>query len=361
MLEIDGSYGEGGGQVLRTALSLSCLTGTPFRIRNIRLGRRKPGLMPQHLAAVRAVQVISGATVQDAGPGSTMLGFHPRTVQGGTFEFHIGTAGSVTLLLQSLIPPLLCAGCTSLVTITGGTHVPFSPPADYLAEVFAPMLRRIGGEVRLTIDAYGFYPRGGGKIHAEIVPARTFRPVTLTVPGKLCRITGCSGVGNLPLSIAERQRSAALLALADQPGDSFPPAEIELVDAPGPGRGTFLFLRAETETALAGFSSLGALGKRAEAVGTEAAAELCRHLATCAPLDPHLADQLVPILALCPGESSFATSRITRHLLTNLWVVNLFLPLSVQVEGCEGEPGTLTISPDSSPRKWKGACPSPIS
>ena len=284
---------------------------------------------------------------KQSGPGEVT--FSPNAIRGGEYEFHIGTAGSVTLVLQTIILPLLFAGRPSRVTLTGGTHVPSSPSFHYLSEVFAPMLQSLGGDIRLTINRYGFYPRGGGDIRADIAPTRGLRPLTLTVPGELRRITGCSGVGNLPLGIAERQRSAARLALADQLGDSFPSAEIELVHAPGPGRGTFLFLLAETETALAGFSSLGALGKRAETVGTEVADELCRHLATGAPLDPHLADQLVPILALCPGESSFATSCITRHLLTNLWVISQFRPLRFQVTGEEGTPGEVTIFPGDWP------------
>lgn len=345
MLEIDGSYGEGGGQILRTALSLSCLTGMPFCISNIRRGRRKQGLMPQHLAAVRAAQAISGATLLGAEPGSTKFDFTPHALRGGVFSFDIGTAGAVTLVLQTLIPPLLHADRPSRVTLIGGTHVPSSPSVHYLAEVFAPMLRRIGGELRLSIDAYGFYPRGGGRIRAEILPVRELQPLILDTPGELRRILGCSGVCNLPPSIAERQRTASLTTLNVTLGVSNVPLEIDLLNAPGPGQGTFLFLRADTGTVRAGFTSLGARGKRAETVGAEAAEDLCRHLSSGAALDPHLADQLVPYLALCRRESTFTTSRITRHLLTNLWVVGLFLPLRFQVEGEEGHAGRVTIYP----------------
>jgi len=345
MLEIDGSYGEGGGQILRTSLSLACLTGTPFRIANIRRERRKPGLMSQHLAAVRAAQSIAQATVLGAEMGSTSLEFTPHALRGGAFSFDIGTSGSVTLVLQTLIPPLLHADRPSRVTLSGGTHVPLCPSVHYLVEVFAPLLRRIGAELRLSIDVYGFYPRGGGRICAEILPAREFQPLILDTPGELRRISGCSGVGNLPLSIAERQRTSARTALADVLGDSCRTAEIALLNAPGPGQGTFLFLRGDTGSVSAGFTALGARGKRAETVGTEAAQEFLQHFASGAALDPHLADQLVPYLALCHGESSFTTSRITRHLLTNLWVTALFLPLSYHVEGEEGQAGRVTMSP----------------
>ena len=344
MLDIDGSYGEGGGQILRTALSLSCLTGKPYRITNIRRERRKPGLMSQHLAAVRAAQAISQATVLGAERGSTRLEFIPDSLRAGAFSFDIGTSGSVTLVLQTLIAPLLHADRPSRVTLSGGTHVPLCPSVHYLAEVFAPLLRRIGAELRLSIDAYGFYPRGGGRICAEILPARELQPLILDAPGELRRISGCSGVGNLPLSIAERQRTSARAALADVLGDSFSMADIALLNAPGPGQGTFLFLRADTGAVRAGFTALGARGKRAETVGAEAAQELLQHLASGAALDPYLPDQLVPYLALCRSESTFTTSRITRHLLTNLWVTALFLPLSCQVEGEEGQTGRVTIS-----------------
>src|SRR6185369_9024917 len=243
MLEIDGSFGEGGGQILRTALSLSCLTGTPFRISNIRRERRKPGLMSQHLAAVRAAQSITHATLQGAEMGSTEIFFTPHGLQGGAFSFDIGTSGSVTLLLQTLILPLLHADRPSMVTLTGGTHVPMCPSFHYLSEVFAPLLRRMGGELRLSIDSYGFYPRGGGSIRAEILPLRELLPLNLDTSGELHRITGVSGVCNLPLSIAERQRTAALATLNVKPSDV--PLEINLLDAPGPGQGTFLFLRAD--------------------------------------------------------------------------------------------------------------------
>ena len=345
MLEIDGSYGEGGGQILRTALSFSCLTGIPFRMENIRRGRHKPGLMPQHLAAVRAACAISGAQAQGAEPGSTGIVFTPEAVRGGEFEFAIGTAGSATLLLQTLVPPLLRADRPSRVTISGGTHVPASPSFHYLAEVFAPLLRRLGGDVRLAIRTYGFYPRGGGEICAEIAPAREFRPLVLTARGEVQRITGWSGVCNLPSGIAERQRAAAQETLAECPGDVRRQADITLLEAPGPGQGTFLFLRAETDTVAAGCTSLGARDKRAETVGTEAAGELFAHLSTGKVFDPHLADQVVPFLALSPEKSAFTTSRITRHLLTNLWVINLFRPLRYRVTGEEGEPGEVTVHP----------------
>jgi RNA 3'-terminal phosphate cyclase (ATP) len=343
MVEIDGSYGEGGGQILRTALALSCLFTQPFRISNIRKGRRKPGLLPQHMTSVHVAQQISGAEMSGDHKGSTELTFSPRVVRSGDYAFDIGTAGSVSLVLQTIIPPLLRAGGKSTVTLTGGTHVPFSPTFHYLAEVFAPMLRRLGAEVRLHIDAYGFYPRGGGKVRVEVLPARGSESLRLEERGRLVKLFGVSAVGNLPLHIAERQREAALDELHGRLHHLRVPARIELLDAPGPGQGTFIFLRGEAEQCVAGFAALGAIGKRAEMVGAEAAQDLLAWYRSGAALDPHLADQLVLYLALADGESRFTTAAITRHLLTNLWAIGQFREISYRVEGQEGEPGRVTI------------------
>lgn len=344
MIEIDGSYGEGGGQILRSALTLSCLLNKPFRIVNVRKGRKKPGLMPQHLVSVRAAQRISGAEVSGDLKGSTELTFVPRGVRGGDYTFDIGTAGATSLVLQTVIPALLFSGAKSTVTLTGGTHVPFSPSFDYLAGVFAPMLRRLGLEVRLEIDAYGFYPRGGGKVRAGITPATAIKPLHATERGRMLAVTGSSAVGNLPLAIAQRQKDAALEAIHCRFHRLAEPVRITLVDAPTPGQGTFLFLAAESEHAVAGFTALGERGKRAETVGAEAAAELLGYCGTDAALDPHLADQLILYLALSGEKSVFTTSCITRHLLTNLWVVGLFQPISYRIEGEEGKPGRVLLS-----------------
>lgn len=343
MIEIDGSYGEGGGQVLRTALSLSCVHKKPFRIVNIRKNRKKPGLMPQHLAAVRAACGVSSAEVTGDCQGSTELCFFPGDIRNGSFSFDIGTAGSVTLVLQTILPPLLFAKGTSVITLQGGTHVPFSPSYNYLSEVFVPFLRGLGGEVRLSIDSYGFYPRGGGRIRAEIFPAGSFKQPDLTNRGRLIRVTGCSAVGNLPMPIAERQRMAALEFIETRTTTIRCPMEVKLMDVPTPGQGTFLFLKAEMENSLAGFTALGERGKRAEMVGEEAAGEFLRYMAEDAFFEPHISDQAVLYLALAGKRARFTSSGITRHLLTNLWVINLFQPFSYVVEGEAGKPGKVTI------------------
>ncbi|MGE5892852.1 MAG: RNA 3'-terminal phosphate cyclase, partial [bacterium] len=209
MIEIDGSSGEGGGQILRTALGLSAALQKPFRIFNIRINRKKPGLMPQHLMAVRAMKIISGATVTGDSPGSMELMFRPARVKPGAYTFDIGTAGSTSLLLQALLPPLVFADESSSLVLKGGTHVPFSPPFHYISAVFLPVLNRLGIGLTAAIEHYGFYPQGGGSISVSISPQRNPRGLTMRERGVVREITGISGVGNLPLTIAERQARAA--------------------------------------------------------------------------------------------------------------------------------------------------------
>ncbi len=344
MIEIDGSYGEGGGQILRTALSLSCLFRRPFRIFNIRKNRKKPGLMPQHITSVRAAQLISRAEVQGDHYGSEELVFSPGEVKGGDFFFDIGTAGSTTLVLQALLPALIFSKRYSdekiAITLKGGTHVPFSPSYDYVKEIFLPFLERIGIRINLSIESYGFYPKGGGRIRAELTPVTRLTPLRLLERGEIRGVTGYSGVGNLPLSIAERQRKA-LTERMREAGDIGSPVEIKTIEVPTPGQGTFVFLKAEAENSLAGFAALGERGKRAESVGEEVATDFLRYYETGAALDPHLADQIVLYLSMCEERSVFSTSCITQHLKTNLWVIGLFHKFGYSVEGEIGKPGKL--------------------
>lgn len=344
MIEIDGSRGEGGGQILRTALALSCLNRKPFHIVNIRRNRKKPGLQPQHLTGVRAAQAVSGAKVAGDSAGSMELTFIPGEVKAGEFSFDVGTAGSTLLVLQTLLPPLFLAESGSRITLSGGTHVPFSPSFDYVSDVFAPVLAKLGLDVRLSIESYGFYPRGGGKIHAEIRPAGKILPLRSVKRGKLLGIAGTSAVGRLPRSIAERQSRAAEDKIGSGIAGSDDLVRIDILDAQTPGQGTFLFLRAEAEHSVAGFTSLGAIGKRAEAVGEEAAAELLDYVSAGSAMDAHLPDQIVPYLSLCGKKSEFTTSRITQHLLSNLWVTGLFRTFTHTIEGEIGKPGRVTIN-----------------
>jgi RNA 3'-terminal phosphate cyclase (ATP) len=345
MLEIDGSFGEGGGQVLRTSLSLSCLLNKPFRIFNIRIKRKKPGLMPQHFMGIRALKLISNARVKGDVKGSTELIFEPEEVKAGDYLFDIGTAGSTSLLLQTIILPLIFAKSRSSLSLKGGTHVPFSPTFHYISEVFIPILKKLGISIEIKIESYGFYPKGGGKVRVEIIPSCKIKGMRFLEREEIKKLKGISGVGNLPLSFAERQKDAALKVLASEGLK----AEIETLSVLTPGQGTFMFLGTETDYCLAGFSSLGERGKRAELVGEETAKSFLSYYSTSACLDHHMADQIVLYLAIAQEESSFTTSEISNHLLTNLWVIEKFSNASYKVEGEMGKPGKIIIYPSISP------------
>lgn len=346
MIEIDGSIGEGGGQVLRSALSLSCLTGQAFRIYNIRKNRTKSGLMRQHLMAVQAAARIATASVAGDKLGSPELSFLPDSITPGEYSFDIGTAGSATLVLQTVLPPLLAAKKRSRVVVTGGTHVPFSPSFNYFAEIFLPSIARLGVTGEATAQSFGFYPKGGGRIGCQIDPLQDIAPLTVLQRGKLTRLRIVTAVGNLAKTVAERQLQSALSALKGRLERGLP-MEIEVKELQVFGQGTFIFIKAEYEHAVAGFTALGERGKPAETVGVEAARDFIEHHETGEPLDPHLADQLVLYLARARGPSVFRTSRITRHLETNLMVAGYFLKFDASLQGKEGGPGAVTIVPAS--------------
>ena len=391
-LELDGSYGEGGGQVLRTALTLSALLSRPVHLRQIRADRPKPGLAPQHLTTVLAVAKTCDAEVQGARLGSTDLWFAPRRQpEGGTYSFDVthaaqgGSAGAVSLVWQTLLLPLAYAATPSHLTLKGGTHVPWSPPFDYLAAVFLPTVTRLGLAATLALDAWGFYPVGGGVLRSEISPlapdnnpspspsperrgepskgegaaplpspSRLGRgqgvgshppaplsPLTLTERGSLKRVRGDGVACNLPAAIAQRIANRATNVLRGrQLAVDITPRRVG-----GPGMGAGLFLVAEYEHALAGFAALGAKGKPSDQVADEACQALLAHHATEAAVDPHLADQLLLPLALAAGRSALTTSEVTGHLLTNAYVIQQFLPVSVEITGREGQPGQVTIAP----------------
>lgn len=339
MLRIDGSQGEGGGQILRTALTLAALLRTPIEVLNIRAGRRNPGLQPQHLTAVTAVARVTGAEVAGATPGSPAVTFIPGPTRAGDYAFDVGTAGSVTLILQALLLPLALAGTPSRLRVRGGTHVPWSPSVHYLDAVFLPPVRRIGLEAKVSLLAWGFYPRGGGEVEAVIQGTAGLAPLSLLDRGGIERVGGVSAVANLPRRIAERQRDRAARRLGDA---GFAPT-IELVEAAGPGQGTVLFLAAEYAGVVAGFTALGERGKPAERVADEVVEALLDFHGRAGAVDAHLADQLVLPLVLARGSSTFTTVAISRHLLTNAQVVNWFLPGAVTVEGAMGEAGRVTV------------------
>ena len=338
-IEIDGSLGEGGGQVLRSSLALSLITRIPFAIKNIRRRRPKPGLMAQHLKAVEAAAAVGAACIEGASLGSQCLTFEPTAVVPGDFRFNIGTAGSTSLVLQTLLCPLSLARKGSTILINGGTHVPWSPSFDFLALHWLPYMSQIGFDIQLELRAAGFYPRGGGCVRAVVNPIKALAPLQLKERGVLKRIRGISAVANLNVSIAERQKAQALKRLSS----ISPYLEIEIRHLSSPSRGTFLLLLAEFEHSQCCFCGLGARGKPAERVADEAVDELRDFLASDGAVDPYLADQLVLPLALAGGMSEIRTSRVTPHLVTNAEIVKMFLPVAIEVDQKIGRAGMVCI------------------
>jgi RNA 3'-terminal phosphate cyclase (ATP) len=337
LIEIDGSYGEGGGQILRTALALSAILGKPFALFHIRSKRKNPGLQAQHLAAVEALARITEAQIEGVKFGSQRITFVPRKILSGIYQFEIRTAGSVTLLLQAIFLPLCLSKGISSVTLVGGTHVQWSPPFHYFSKVVLPTLERIGVSARAAIEKWGFYPNGGGRIQLTINPVRELEPISLVDRGSLKKIQGISAISNLPRHVADRQKERALRRIQSELQID---GEITILDdVPSNGTGSFLFLLAEYERGLAGFSSLGVRGRPAEKVADEAIDSLKDYLVSDGCIDPYLADQLVPFMAMARGSSSFTTTRITEHLLTNLWVIQHFLDVKISREGEQGSRG----------------------
>ena len=341
ILEIDGNYGEGGGQILRSSLSLSAILNRPIRISSIRAGRKKPGLAPQHLTSVHAVAAITNAEVVGGQLGSQTLTFRPQEISGGNYTFDVAeirpSAGALSLVFQSVALPLSFAKVPSTVTLRGGTHVPWSPTVHYLRDIFIPTAARFGFEGSIQLNRWGWYPKGGGEAIAKVQPTADWRGVQLGDRGKLQAIYGISAASNLPEHIVKRQRAQIQKRLAQF--DS--PVNIERVEGESIGQGTLVFLTAEFENVQAGFSSLGARGKRAERVADEACQALENFRASGAAIEPHLADQLILPMALAKGESRFTTSHITRHLTTNIWLVQQFLPVQFEVNGAENESGEI--------------------
>ena len=334
---IDGSYGEGGGQIVRTSLSLALITGKSLKLKNIRARRKKPGLRPQHLTSLEACAAVSRAKVDGARIGARELTFAPETILPGSYTFNIGTAGAAALVLQTILPPLFRAGTESNLVVGGGTHVPWSPPFHYFTQVFIAMIGRLGFTCDPHINRWGWYPKGGGEIGARVKPKRTSDSVLPGEHFELQRVTGISASSKLPEHIRDRQKRQVQFRLQEAGLE----AEILLVDVPARNPGSLVFICAHGKESLAGFSSLGARGKPAERVADEAVGALFEFLDSRAALDPYLADQILIYLATIPGKAKFTTSSITQHLLTNAWVIEKFLPVRFEIIGSLGEAGTV--------------------
>ena len=354
MITMDGSYGEGGGQVLRTSLALAAITGKPLHLYNIRAGRPKPGLQAQHLTSMRAAAAICGAQLEGDKLNSQSLVFRPmHPPEAGEYVFDVteargsGSAGATTLVLQTVLLPLALAankaGDESHLTLRGGTHAPFSPPFPYIRHVFLPTLWKMGLRAEVELNRYGWYPAGGGEMTVKIRAngTQSVAPITLTERGELRKVWGTAAVSNLPPHIAQRMAYRAVNVLKD--ADITPRIEAAHVEATGPGAGIFLF--AEYEHSIAGFTAYGRKGLPSEQVAGMACDDLLAHYRSDAATDVHLADQLVlpAVLAAANGSSRWTTCRVTQHLLTNVWVVSQFLDVPIHITGQEGEPGQVSI------------------
>lgn len=352
MIAIDGAIGEGGGQVLRSALSLSLLTGQDFTMTHIRANRPKPGLHPQHLLAVQAAAQISGASVEGDRKGSDHISFVPRGVEAGHYHFDIGTAGATGLVLQTLLLPLAMAPGESRLVVSGGTHVPWSPCFHYLDWHWRHFLARMAVDFELSMHRAGFYPQGGGEVEARMGGGA--RPAALAIEqrGTLRRIRGLSAVANLPMSIAERQRNQAEKRLRLLLPQAEVALTLEFFTAHSPG--TLLLLLAEFEHSQACFFALGARGKPAERVADEAVDALAEFIHSDGAVDPWLADQLLLPLAMADAPSVLRTSKVTRHLLTNAEVIRAFLPVGIDIAAPLGEAGTINLQPAVMPPRRQG-------
>lgn len=322
-IELDGSHGEGGGQILRTALSLSMITGIPFAIERIRAGRRKPGLLRQHLTAVQAAAAVCGAEVEGAEPGSQRLRFKPGPVRGGDYRHAIGSAGSCTLVLQTVLPALWFADGPSTLRVSGGTHNPAAPPADFLVRSWQPLMQRMGVMLDIQLLRHGFYPAGGGEVLASTEPVTAWQPLHLNTRGDLRRVSAIGVVAGLPAEIAKREmvRAASQLGPLDEQLRVLPSNE---------GPGNVLMIELEYPEVTEIVSSCGERGLPAEAVADSAAREARLYRDSGVPVGEHLADQLLLPMALA-GEGSITTHVLSSHLKTNCDVIEMFLPVSFEM------------------------------
>jgi RNA 3'-terminal phosphate cyclase (ATP) len=330
MIHIDGSFGEGGGQIIRSSLALSLITGKAFRIDKIRAGREKPGLQNQHLMAVNAAAQIGQAEVAGATKGSRQLTFRPGKVRPGEYEFRIGTAGSTGLVLQTVLPPLLLAESESLVVIEGGTHNPWAPPFDFLEQTFLPVINSMGPAVTPQLSNYGFYPIGGGEVRFKIAPCQggKLSPIQLLHRGFLKKLAARIFVVKLPEHIAEREADVLRRRIALDPARD----TLEILKPDNcKGQGNYLTLTVESENIRETVTAIGRKGVRAEEVADAAVTELISYLQHDSPVGEHLADQLLLPFALAGG-GCYRTGPLSLHTSTNIAVIAKFLDVRISTQ-----------------------------
>jgi len=328
-IHIDGSQGEGGGQILRSSLALSLVTGKPFTIDNIRANRSKPGLMRQHLTAVQAAAKVGQCEVENATTGSVRLDFCPVKVRGGDYLFDVGSAGSVTLVLQTVLPALMLADEPSTLTLRGGTHNPMAPPFDFLERVYLPLVERLGTTIKTTLIRHGFYPAGGGEFRVAITPVKKLANLELLERGAILQQKGTIILSRLPNHIAASEKKS----LIQKNKWSEESVHIEMVtNSAGPGNVVMLELISENNTEL--FTGFGEIKVSAEAVVQRAVVQYEDYLSADVPVGQHLADQLMLPLGIAAwqgsGTSSFRTHHLTQHSLTHIDILQRFLDIEIK-------------------------------
>ena len=347
LIEIDGSYGEGGGQILRTSVSLAALTMEPIRITKIRAGRPKAGLKKQHLSGIKLTGELVDASIEGLEVGSTEVVFIPNQRRSGSFNIDVGTAGSISLILQAVLPPAILAPSPINFRIRGGTDVKWSPPIDYLKNVFSPSIRRLGASIDIEQVKRGHYPKGGGEVLCRVTPTSDLNPINLVDVGKISAVNGISHCVRLPPHVAERQASSAqeVIHKSLETEVRIQTETYSMLDDHhlGPGSGIVLWAEGENGARI-GADQLGEKGIRAEEVGKRAANRLVKEVSTGRAVDSHLADMIVPYLAIAKGESKIGITEITPHLTTNLWTIEQILGTSTILEGNIGELGFLTVN-----------------
>lgn len=325
LIEIDGSFGEGGGSIVRISTALSALTSRPFHIYNIRANRPKVGLAAQHLNSVKSVVKISNANTSGLEIGSCDMEFFPGELKGGNFDINVKTAGSIGLILQSFMIIAPFVSKPSKIQITGGTDIPWAPSVDYIIHVTLPLLEKMGYKANINIIKRGHYPKGGGEVKAEILPLKKLYPINI-LNSEIDSIKGISHASNLPIHVAHRQASSAEKILKKTGYD----IDIKIEHSSnnlGPGSGIVLWAQGNTRL---GGSDIGRPGKPAELVGTKAAQNLLFNLKTNSALDEHMGDQIIPYMAIA-GNSKVKVSKLTPHTITNLNVVEKFLNKKFEV------------------------------
>lgn len=344
LITIDGSHGEGGGQILRSAVGLAVVMGKAVRIEKIRAGRSKPGLLRQHLTAIKAAAEICNGTLTGAELGSTELTFEPQQVVPGRRQFSIGTAGSATLVLQTILPALLTASGPSEIVLEGGTHNQWAPPFDFLQRAYLPIVNRMGPQVEATLERHGFYPAGGGRMVVTITPSASLKGFDLLERGKTITRTAQILISNLPLSIAEREADKIVRKL------SFLKKDVSIEAVASTGRGNIVFAEIECEHVTEIATGFGRVGASAEHVAEEVVQEVRRYLKSTAPVGEYLADQILlplglsaaqPESSVAPRGGSFRTVNLSRHATTHIEILQMLLPICIETREDDGTIVTL--------------------